>query len=213
LYLRALAEGFSDIPPVPVEVRRAVAERRDRQGADIFFDWLSTHDPDSGRRLTAGDSQRVLRAAEVLEATGKPISRWRDEGAKPGLSAFDRITLVPTRDPLYATCDRRFEKMVDLGALDEVRRFVALGLPMDLPVNKALGLPELRAHLVGELPLEEAIAAAQQTTRNYAKRQLTWFRNQVKPALDQPNRRDLQIGAQYSESFLDKIVSFVQKGR
>ncbi len=214
LYLRALAEGFSNIPPVPTDIRQAIAHRRDQEGPKTFFTWLAANDPHSAKTLTAGDTQRVLRAAEVLEATGQPLSYWQNgPDAHPGLPSFDRVTLIPPRELLYTTCDARFEKMLDLGALEEVRRFASLGLPRNLPVNKALGLPELRAHLAGEMTLEQAVAATQQATRNYAKRQLTWFRNQVKPDQTAPARRDLRLDAQYSESFLEKIVPFVQKDR
>ncbi|MEM1399692.1 MAG: tRNA (adenosine(37)-N6)-dimethylallyltransferase MiaA [Pseudomonadota bacterium] len=214
LYLRALADGFSDIPDVPPDIRAAMADRRDRLGAEAFFEWLCQVDPVSARTLTAGDTQRVLRAAEVLEATGRPIDAWRGaEGGPSGLEAFSRITLVPPREPLYQRCDTRFLAMLEQGALEEARAFMALGYPLHLPVNKALGLGALRHHLNGDLSLDDAIAAAQQSTRNYAKRQLTWFRNQVKPDPSKPAQRDLSLDAQYSETFLAKIVSFVQKER
>ena len=213
LYLRALTEGFSDIPPVPDPVRQAVARRRETEGEAAFFAWLAAGDPDSGAALAPGDTQRVLRAAEVLEATGKPIGHWRQGVRTPALERFDRITLEPPRAPLYAACDRRFAAMIEQGVLDEVRAFAALGLPEELPVNRALGLAPLRAHLRDETSLAEAIASGRQATRNYAKRQLTWFRNQIRPTPDDANRRDLRLPAQYSETFLSEIVSFVQLGR
>lgn len=180
LYLRALMQGLSDVPPVPEEIRRAARERYGALGGEAFRAELVVRDPASAR-LHAGDVTRLTRAWEVLEATGRPLTTWQVEAAEdapPGLS-FLVIVLDPPRDALYAACDRRFGWMMERGALEEVRHLDALGLDPDLPAMKALGVPELRAHLHGALSLDAAVAKARQSTRNYAKRQVTWFRHQL----------------------------------
>ena len=180
LYLRSLMEGLSAVPPVPEEVRRAAHARLREMGGDAFRAALVARDPASAR-LNPGDTTRLTRAWEVLEATGHPLSHWQTQaadGAPAGL-AFTVLLLDPPRDALYANCDRRFAAMMGQGALEEVRRLVARGLDPDLPAMKALGVPELRRYLQNELSLDEAVALAQQSTRRYAKRQVTWFRHQL----------------------------------
>ncbi|QCN93869.1 tRNA (adenosine(37)-N6)-dimethylallyltransferase MiaA [Azospirillum argentinense] len=180
LYLRTLMEGLSAVPAVPDEVRKAAHARLQELGGEAFRAELVSRDPASAK-LNPGDTTRLTRAWEVLEATGHPLSHWqtqRAEGAPEGL-AFAVLVIDPPRDALYANCDRRFRVMMGQGALEEVRRLDALGLDPDLPAMKALGVPELRDHLRGALTLDEAIALAQQSTRRYAKRQVTWFRHQL----------------------------------
>ncbi|AWK86839.1 tRNA (adenosine(37)-N6)-dimethylallyltransferase MiaA [Azospirillum thermophilum] len=184
LYLRALMQGLSAVPAIPEEVRRAAHARLAELGGEAFRAELVARDPDSAR-LHAGDTTRLTRAWEVLEATGRPLSHWQAataQGAPEGLR-FHVVVIDPPRDALYANCDRRFDLMIGQGALEEVRHLDALQreqrLAPDLPVLKALGVPELRRHLHGELPLEAAVELAKQSTRRYAKRQVTWFRHQL----------------------------------
>ncbi|MCW2245030.1 tRNA dimethylallyltransferase [Azospirillum fermentarium] len=180
LYLRALMQGLCDVPDIPGAIRTAAHERLNALGGEAFRAELVARDPDSAR-LNPGDTTRLTRAWEVLEATGRPLSAWqRDaaDGAPPGL-AFLVVVIDPPRPALYAAGDGRFLSMVRRGALDEVRRLAALGLDPALPAMKALGVPELCAHLAGTLSLDDAIAKAQQATRHYAKRQVTWFRHQL----------------------------------
>jgi tRNA dimethylallyltransferase len=180
LYLRTLMEGLSAVPAIPDAVRAAAHARLRELGGVAFREELLRRDPDSSK-LNPGDTTRLTRAWEVLEATGQPLSFWQTrqpEGAPEGL-AFHVLVLAPPRDALYANCDRRFVWMMEHGALEEARRIDALDLSPDLPAAKALGVPELRRHLHGELPLDEAIGLAQQSTRRYAKRQVTWFRHQL----------------------------------
>lgn len=184
LYLRALMQGLSEVPPIPDEVRAAAHARLASIGGEAFRSELVARDPASAR-LNAGDTTRLTRAWEVLEATGRPLSHWQSRTAQgaPEHLRFTVIVLDPPRADLYAQCDRRFHLMMGQGALEEVRRLDALArerdLAPDLPVLKALGVPELRRHLHGEIPLDEAVALAQQSTRRYAKRQVTWFRHQI----------------------------------
>ncbi len=180
LYMRALEQGLSPIPEVPLAVRAAARARHAKMGGDAFHAALAERDRETARRLHPGDSQRLIRAWEVLEATGRPLADWHRAGAGDGLACRRlRLVLAPPRTALYATCDRRFLGMMAAGALDEVRRLLALGLDPSLPVMKALGVAPLADHLAGKISLDEAVAAAQQATRRYAKRQLTWMRTQM----------------------------------
>ncbi len=184
LYLRALMQGLSEVPSIPDELRAAAHARLAAIGGEAFRSELVVRDPASAK-LNAGDTTRLTRAWEVLEATGRPLSHWQSQTAQgaPEDLRFTVIVLDPPRADLYAQCDKRFDLMMGQGALEEVRRLDALAceqnLAPDLPVLKALGVPELRRHLHGEIPLAEAVALAQQSTRRYAKRQVTWFRHQI----------------------------------
>ncbi|MEZ5766069.1 MAG: tRNA (adenosine(37)-N6)-dimethylallyltransferase MiaA [Xanthobacteraceae bacterium] len=181
MYFRALLRGLSNVPPVPAEIREAVRARLDRDGSEALHAELTRRDPVSGERLKPRDRARIARALEVIEATGRSISDWHDEGLPPLLSA-DNVTalfLAPERDELYARIDRRFSGMIAQGALDEVAALAARGLDPILTAMKAHGVPALIRQLRGELSLEEAVAIGQADTRHYAKRQFTWFRHQL----------------------------------
>ena len=204
LYLRVLLTGLARIPPVPNGLRRAVRGRLGRDGAAALHAELAARDPVMAARLTPGDGQRVARAIEVLEATGRSLADW--QRPRPGPGAADRLRfltllLMPPRAALYAACDARFEAMIAHGALDEARALGAGGLDPALPAMKAVGLRELLRHGAGEITLEEASRLGRQATRRYAKRQITWFRNQMIP--------DHTIGAQYSETIKPKIFSYI----
>lgn len=203
LYLRALAEGLASIPEIPEAIREeAIALHRELGGA-AFRARLAELDPASAQRLSLGDKQRLIRAFEVVRATGLPIGNWqRRANPKPAIHRIATILLAPPRDRLYAACDARFVRMVGAGALDEAAGIAARGLHTSLPVMKALGLRELLSHLRGEMPLGAAIAAAQQATRRYAKRQMTWFRHQATP--------DLILDAQFSQSLLQCSRDFIE---
>lgn len=205
MYIRALMQGLAAIPDVPPEVRDEVQELYHSQGGEAALAALAQVDPETAARLSPGDQQRVIRALEVHSATGQPLSHWLSEGNQGALDhvVFQAIVLQPPRDALYAHIDARFHQMIDEGALDEVRRVRGLGLDPDLPAMKAVGLRELGRYLDGESTLEEAVASAQQASRNYAKRQLTWFRNQIPEAES--------YFAQYSESDQPKIFSFIRQ--
>ena len=181
LYFRALTEGLAEVPPVPDAVRRAVEARFDADGEAAFRAELAAHDPEAAQRISPGDRQRLVRAMEVVEATGRSLSQWRAETPPPVLGeGVFALVLEPVRDALYARCEARFSAMVGGGALEEARTFLQRGLDPAMPLMKATGLRELGRHLAGELTLDEATALARQETRRYAKRQSTWFRNQTK---------------------------------
>jgi tRNA dimethylallyltransferase len=183
LYLKALIEGFAEVPEIPATVNAAVRQRFDEIGGEAFRAELAERDPEAAAKLPVGDSQRLKRAMAVVEATGRPLAEWqRRQSDTPWVGArFGIIALMPPRDTLYAACDARFTTMMASGALDEAKALVALGLDPGLPAMKALGVPELSRHLAGETSLPDAVGAAQQATRNFAKRQLTWLRNQLTP--------------------------------
>jgi tRNA dimethylallyltransferase len=180
LYLEALLRGLAPVPDIPAPARAAARAERDRLGAAGFHAALAELDPVMAERLHPGDSQRVLRAFEVVSATGRSLADWQAAPAGPGLERPSLVLVLdPPRRALYARCDARFRRMVAEGGIDEARALLALGIDPDLPAMKAVGVPELARHLAGDCDLETAIAAAQQATRRYAKRQLTWLRHRL----------------------------------
>jgi tRNA dimethylallyltransferase len=185
MYLRSLFEGLAEIPPIPAEIRAAARARLETDGAPGMHAALAEADPDTAAALKPGDSQRLVRAWEVLQATGRGLAAWQAVPANPGLpNPVFRLLLAPPRDRLYARIDRRFEGMIAVGALDEARAVLArTDIPADAPMRKAHGLPELIQYLKGEISLDEAIRVGQLNTRHYAKRQTTWFRHQLRPDL------------------------------
>ena len=213
LYLRALLEGLDPVPAVPEAVRARARRLHDTLGGRGFHAALAARDPAMAGRLHPNDRQRLVRAWEVMEATGRSLADWQaaggtgQDGPRPGLGRCLWLLCLPPRAQLYAACDGRFLEMIERGALDEVRALEALGLDPTLPVMKALGVPEFRAHLAGETSLEAAIAQAQQATRRYAKRQETWLRTQLPGA----TRKSAMQIAQFSESLLDDIFSKIRR--
>ncbi|MDG5494531.1 tRNA (adenosine(37)-N6)-dimethylallyltransferase MiaA [Niveispirillum sp. BGYR6] len=181
LYLRALMQGLSDIPDIPADIRAAAMELQADIGSPALHAKLAQVDPVTAARLHPTDSQRLIRAWEVWQSTGRSISDWQaaPPEAAPNHLQFHPLVVEPPRDRLYAQCDARFIAMLQQGALAEAEALDRLGLDPALPAMKALGVPELRAVLHGQMDLPTATARAQQMTRNYAKRQLTWFRNQM----------------------------------
>ncbi|MDH3230215.1 MAG: tRNA (adenosine(37)-N6)-dimethylallyltransferase MiaA [Alphaproteobacteria bacterium] len=205
LYLRALAEGLSPIPDIPAAVRTRLTARLEAVGAPALHAELAARDPGVAGRLEPQDSQRILRALEVLEATGQSLADWQTGPAEgpPCKMRFATILLAPPRDVLYAACDRRLAAMLTAGALDELRQLNAMGLDPSLPAMKAVGVRELGEYLAGNCDFQAGQAAAQQATRRYAKRQMTWFRHQIVA--------DLLLAEQFSESLLPKTFSFIRQ--
>lgn len=204
LYLEALTEGLSPIPEIPAAVRAAATARLEQVGAEAFHALVSERDPIAAGRIARGDRQRLVRAYEVHEATGRPLSDWWAEPriAPPRPYTVAAFVLEPSREALYAAADARFRAMVNAGAVDEVRSLIALGIDPGLPAMKALGVPEIAAHLDGRIDLDEATALAQKATRRFAKRQLTWFRHRL------PGAR--RLAAQYSESLTREILPIIR---
>jgi tRNA dimethylallyltransferase len=201
LYFKALLEGLSAVPPVPQAIRdRVRSESRHSATPDLHRE-LAVRDPETAGGLEANDRLRILRALEVLAATGRPLSSFRGQKQPGPLAGADpiRIFLAPDRGWLRQRIDARFRHMVAAGALDEARALGARGLDPALPVMRAHGVPALLRHLRGEITLDDAIAIGQADTRRYAKRQFTWFRHQmpgwtwVDPADDQAVRAHIPL--------------------
>lgn len=181
LYFKALTEGFSAIPQVPEPVRLAFRARAEQCETAALHAELAVRDPDMAERLRPSDRMRVMRALEVLEATGRSLASFhgaRQPGPLDGWPLL-RLFVSPERDEVRARIDRRFEQMMGQGALDEVAALRGRRLDPLLPVMRAHGVPGLIAHLDGEFSLDEAIRKGQADTRAYAKRQVTWFRHQM----------------------------------
>ena len=204
LYLRTLIDGIAPVPDVPQAVRDAARALQKEIGTPALHEQLAVRDPAMAAALRPSDSQRVVRAWEVLEATGRSLRDWQSAPREGALDAMPfSILVAPPRPALYAACDARFTTMIDRGALDEVRELLARHLDPALPAMKSLGVPELAAHLAGILSLPEAAAKAQTATRQYAKRQFTWFRHQWSP--------DLTLNAQLSESLGNEIFTKIRE--
>lgn len=180
LYFLSLTRGLADIPEVQPEIRDAVQTAYDAEGEAAFRRRLAAVDAEAETAIAPGDRQRLVRAFSVHAQTGRPLSAFKAD-TRP-LIAPDRWTglvIAPERERLYANCDARVDVMIETGALDEARALMARHLDPGLPAMKAVGVRELAAHLAGEMTRDDAVAAMKQATRNYAKRQLTWFRNQT----------------------------------
>jgi tRNA dimethylallyltransferase len=182
LYFKALTAGLAAVPPIPADIRAHVRGRLQDEGAAPLYAELLARDPATAHRLMPNDRSRISRALEVIEATGRSLSDWHKDGMAPLLdpARAARIFLNVERTELVARIESRFAAMLAAGALEEVRALRQRQLDSSLPAMKALGVPWLIRHLSGEISLDEAAAGAVMDTRRYAKRQLTWFRNQLK---------------------------------
>ncbi len=176
LYIRTLLDGIAPIPPIDPDVRAAVRAMPVAQA----YAALRREDRARAAALAPADATRIARALEVVRSTGTPITVWQAqrEGGIADRIALSAVVLMPDRDWLYQRCDQRFAAMWHAGAIDEVRALLARGLDPDLPVMRAIGVRDAAAFLAGECDAATAIAAGQQATRNYAKRQYTWLRHQ-----------------------------------
>jgi tRNA dimethylallyltransferase len=176
LYMRTLLDGIAPVPQIDPEVRKQVRERAVEENCAK----LKELDAEAAERLNPADTTRIARALEVVLSTGKTLREWQDqrEGGIGNRIALSPLILLPPREWLYRRCDERFAQMVELGAAEEVRALIGRGLDPALPVMRAIGVREIASWLNGDLTQEEAIAAGQQATRRYAKRQYTWFAHQ-----------------------------------
>jgi tRNA dimethylallyltransferase len=197
LYFRALTVGLAEIPQVPAEVRAQAGEDYDRMGEMDFRGRLGAVDPAAAARIAPGDRQRLVRAWEVYAATGTPLSDWQGNG-RPAIApgSWRAVALEPPREALYARCDTRLAAMAEAGVLEEVAALTARNLDADLPLMKAVGVREFSSCLRGETTLAAALAAAQQETRRYAKRQTTWMRGQM---ADWPRLTEFEPEAQWRQ--------------
>ncbi|MER9874383.1 MULTISPECIES: tRNA (adenosine(37)-N6)-dimethylallyltransferase MiaA [unclassified Mesorhizobium] len=183
LYFRALTEGISEMPDIPKSIRDRWRYELQEQGAVRLHRILLREDSAAGMMLRPTDGQRIVRALEVLDASGRSILEWQAARGRPLIdrSSARFFVIEPERAALVERIDARFDSMLDKGALDEVKQLSALGLDPDLPAMKAIGVRELQAALAGAISFPEAIERAKIATRQYAKRQTTWFRHQLGP--------------------------------
>ena len=205
LYFRALIEGLAPVPEIPPEVRAAARTRHAKLGGEAFHEELRRRDPALAARLDPGDSQRLVRAWEVVEATGVTLSEWQDRTPEGDPFPGERLAFkldVP-RESLYARIDRRFAAMVEEGAVEEAVALGALGLDPSLPAMKAVGVPELLRHVRGDATQAEAVQEGQRASRRLAKRQMTWWRHQ---AADWST-----LDAQHSESLSGQIFPIIRQ--
>ena len=176
LYIRTLLEGIAPVPEIDPAVREAVRALP----TDRAYAALQAEDPERAARLAPADSQRIARALEVVRSTDKTLGDWQAQktGGIADSVTLHPLLLMPEREALYARCDARFVAMMESGAVEEVEALLARDLSPDLPVRRAIGVPEIAGWLRGVWSREEAMAKGQQATRNYAKRQYTWLRHQ-----------------------------------
>ncbi len=187
LYIKTLIEGISPIPDVPPDVRAAAIARQAELGNPAFHEELKRRDPATAAKYHPMHTARLVHAWEILEATGKPLAEWQaiPKIAPPDDWIFDITLVMPGRETLYARCDKRFRQMIDMGAVEELedfdKRVEAGEIDRESVVIKTVGANALRYLREGRITKEDAITLAQTETRQYAKRQTTWFKNQVKP--------------------------------
>jgi tRNA dimethylallyltransferase len=181
LYFKALTAGLAAVPPIPADIRANVRDRLQREGAPVLHAELMQLDPATARRVTTNDRSRISRALEVVLATGRPLSDWHRDGLPPLIDPKKaaKVFLTCERKELVHRIETRFAGMLNDGALEEVGRLAARNLDKSLPAMKAHGVPWLMRYLSGEISRDDAAAGAIMDTRRYAKRQLTWFRNQM----------------------------------
>ncbi len=181
LYFKALLGGLSEMPQIPTELREEIRERLRQEGPVALHRELLDLDPQSATELDAQDGQRIARALEVLKATGLSIRMLQSRKGTPLVDpdGSRKIIVLPDRDALKRRINNRFAEMMAIGAIEEVQQLLALNLTSDMPVMKAIGVSEITALLDGSLTEREVIEKASAATRQYAKRQMTWFRNQM----------------------------------
>ena len=194
LYIKALCEGLSDIPSIPDEIRQIVRELFEKIGKEEFYRKLSLLDNEAAIKLEPSNSQRLMRAYEVFLYTGKSIYEYYKSDIKSPIHGYDvkTLILIPDRNELYARCDQRFIELMKIGAIEEVKSMGGI----DISKIKAIGFAEITQYLDGVISKQEAIKLAQTKTRQYAKRQITWFKHQIsgdKKFITDPLNREYKI--------------------
>jgi tRNA dimethylallyltransferase len=201
LYIRTLLDGIAPVPQIDPQVR---AQVRALPVADAYAALLQ-EDPDRAAKLAPADVARIGRALEVIRSTGTTLGMWqaRTDGGIAHRVMVKAAILLPERSLLYARCDARFARMIASGAVREVARLLERDLDPDLPVMRAIGVPELAAYLREEMTLDQAQARGAQATRNYAKRQFTWLRHQLAPEWPR-----LSIEAHATQSYVERLLRY-----
>ena len=205
LYLRFLLSGMHRMPNVPTGVRARLNERLEREGTSVLHAELAAVDPRLAGRLDPADSQRIVRGLEIFQHTGKCMSAWQSAHvayASPNL-AFLTTIIMPNREELYAAINNRLDKMLEAGAVEEVEHLIAAGPDPDYPPLKAVGVPPIRSFLARKIDENRMLELAKRDTRRYAKRQYTWFKNQIVP--------DITLQKQHMINTHDKFFSEISK--
>ena len=199
LYIRTLLEGIAPVPPIDPAIRAQVRA----MPLELAYAALHIEDAERAAQLAPADAQRITRALEVVRSTGHALSHWQRQQSG-GIADFVDLApliLLPERQWLYQRCDLRFEMMWSAGAISEVEALLSRNLPDDMPVMRAIGVPEIGRFCRGTLSRNDAITSGQQATRNYAKRQFTWLNNQNPPSWHRLMYEN-SIGIDYAASLL-----------
>ncbi|MBY0282127.1 MAG: tRNA (adenosine(37)-N6)-dimethylallyltransferase MiaA [Alphaproteobacteria bacterium] len=178
LYLRTLTHGLSPVPEIEPDIRHEVRGLCHQLG-ERFASYVYEIDPLLENQIRSSDPQRLSRALEVFRQTGRSITFWQGKSTPSHSYKYQYVVIEPERAQLYEQINQRFQLMVESGAIEEVQNLRKLETPLDSPIMKAIGVPELSAYLDNHLSLDEAMQKAKQNSRRYAKRQMTWFRGQV----------------------------------
>ena len=199
LYIRTLLDGIAPIPEIDVAVREKVRSLP----VDAAFAALQVEDPKRAAGIAPNDSQRIARALEVVRSTGRTLGSWqaRKEGGIGNDVDLSPLVLLPDREALYARCDARFSAMMHGGAVEEVEALLARDLPPELPVMRAIGVPQIVGWLRNGWLWEDAIIRGQQATRNYAKRQFTWLRHQPPQSWPREKPQGIDLGRHFATLF------------
>ena len=205
LYFKALLEGLSPIPPIDDAIREHWRVEAARRGAAALHRELAQRDATMAARLAPADTQRVVRALEVLEQTGRSLAEWQMDRSPPVLDEAETVELLLNldRSELHARADARFERMMAEGALEEAKALAGLGIDPSLPAMRAIGVRPLIAAVERKCSLEEAVGAAKLETRHYVKRQETWFKRKIVSWLP--------VNAQFMERNMAEIFAFIQR--
>lgn len=181
LYFLGLTQGLSKVPTIDANTREGVREMMRNHGVDYVYEQLQQHDPDIAAKLKRNDQLRICRALEVILGTGKSLLHWQNQKGEPILepSDFHFHVVEKPREDIYQAINTRFDEMIETGALEEVRALMARNLSTELPIMRAHGVPWLIKAMRGEMEMKAAIDKSKADTRHYAKRQLTWWRNQA----------------------------------
>jgi len=213
LYFAALTQGLADIPEPTAEARTEARRLHAELGPEALHAGLAKVDPATAARIKPNDSQRIARAWEVWRGTGRGLAAWQNQTLPPVPFRLFAIRLDPPREALRQAIATRFAAMLDMGAIEEARALLALGLDPALPAMRAHGVPELSAYLRGDLSLETAGTRTELVTGQYTKRQATWFRHHE---LAPPEQSEIILSrfdenAQLSESLVRRIIAFIQR--
>lgn len=211
MYIDALINGLSPIPETPQAIRNKVENMLQEKGLEHLYQIIKETDPETAQRLSPNDSTRIRRAVEIWLDTNKPLSYWHNISPQPFYPAqeFFKIYIKPQRSELDKRARIRFDKMMEMGALDEVKKLLPKNLSDSLPAMRALGVQELKNYLENRQTLEEAVELGKLHTRQYAKRQSTWFNNRFNA--DSIYEECFGSNAEKDTFFVDELVDKLQK--